>query len=265
MLQSSRVLQEPLCSFFVYDDRKKDPRAISIYTMTDNNKYQKWYDHLIDRARNRTIEGYVEKHHIVPRSLGGTDEESNLVKLTAREHVIAHMLLPRFVDEPRKMWYALWCMVNTNGIKVNSRLYEQVRVEGHQKLVASPEWLESVNKACLERAKNNLEWRHNNKIAIQKLSKDPEWLRKVKEGNQKKAKDPEWLRKVKENNQKKAQDPLHRAKLKVAWERRKQKQNQDPAYKLFKTEYTKAGWATRRKKRLPVSQEPLSPPPINSF
>ena len=215
---------------------------------TYKNKYQKWYNLIIDRARNRTIEGYVEVHHIVPKSLGGTDEERNLVALTAREHLVAHMLLPRFVENKKPMWYALWCMVNTNGIKVNSRLYEQVRVEGHQKLVASPEWLESVNKACLERAKNNLEWRHNNKIAIQKLSKDPEWLRKVKE-----------------NNQKKAQDPLHRAKLKVAWERRKQKQNQDPAYKLFKTEYTKAGWATRRKKRLPVSQEPLSPPPINSF
>ena len=97
--------------------------------MTDNNKYQKWYDQLISRARTRTIEGYVERHHIVPKSLGGTDEESNLVKLTAREHVIAHMLLPRFVENKKPMWHALWCMVNTNGIKVNSRLYEQAKIE----------------------------------------------------------------------------------------------------------------------------------------
>ena len=59
---------------------------------TDNNKYQKWYDQLIGRARNRTIEGYVERHHIVPKSLGGTNEKGNLVALTAREHWIAHML-----------------------------------------------------------------------------------------------------------------------------------------------------------------------------
>ena len=97
--------------------------------MTDNNKYQKWYDQLISRARNRTIEGYVERHHIVPKSLGGTDEKSNLVKLTAREHLIAHMLLPRFVENKKPMWHALWCMVNTNGIKVNSRLYEQAKIE----------------------------------------------------------------------------------------------------------------------------------------
>ena len=97
--------------------------------MTDNNKYQKWYDQLISRARTRTIEGYVERHHIVPKSLGGTDEKSNLVKLTAREHLIAHMLLPRFVENKKPMWHALWCMVNTNGIKVNSRLYEQAKIE----------------------------------------------------------------------------------------------------------------------------------------
>lgn len=214
--------------------------------MKENNKYQRWYNSLIGRARNRVIDGYFEKHHVVPRSLGGTDDESNLVKLTAREHVIAHMLLPRFVDEPKKMWYALWCMVNTNGIRVNSRLYEQARVEGHQQLVASAEWLKSVNKAATKR-KHNPTWRKNKALA-----------------NQKQAQDPEWKHINKEKNQKQAQDPAYRAKLKAAWVRRKEKQNQDPEYKRFKAEYTKAGWTTRRKKRLPVSQEPLSPPPVVS-
>ena len=96
---------------------------------TDNNKYQKWYDHLIDRARNRTIEGYVERHHIVPKSLGGTDEESNLVDLTAREHLIAHMLLPRFAENKKPMWQALWCMVHMGEVKLTGRLYEQVKIE----------------------------------------------------------------------------------------------------------------------------------------
>ena len=97
--------------------------------MTDNNKYQKWYDQLISRARTRTIEGYVERHHIVPKSLGGTDEKSNLVKLTAREHLIAHMLLPRFVENKKPMWQAVWMMMNTQGRKLTGRLYEQARIE----------------------------------------------------------------------------------------------------------------------------------------
>ena len=96
---------------------------------TYNNKYQKWYDQLIDRARNRTIKGYVERHHIVPKSLGGTDEESNLVDLTAREHLIAHMLLPRFAENKKPMWQALWCMVHMGEVKLTGRLYEQVKIE----------------------------------------------------------------------------------------------------------------------------------------
>ena len=208
------------------------------------NKYQVWYDQLIERARNRVITGYYEKHHIVPKSLGGANDESNLVKLTAREHVMAHMLLPRFVEEPSKMWYALWCMVNTNGVKVNSRLHEQARVEGHQKLVASTEWLESVNKAATKR-KHNQTWRKNKILANQKLAQDPEWRRINKE-----------------KNQKQAQDPVYRAKLKAAWVCRKEKQNQDPEYKRYKAEYTKAGWKTRRKKG---SQFPRSPLPLHQL
>jgi hypothetical protein len=56
-------------------------------------KYDKIYDDLIERARGRLIEGYVEKHHIVPKCMGGSDDASNLVSLTPEEHYIAHQLL----------------------------------------------------------------------------------------------------------------------------------------------------------------------------
>jgi len=214
--------------------------------MKENNKYQKWYNQLIDRARDRVINGYFEVHHIVPKSLGGANDESNLVKLTAREHVVAHMLLPRFVENNDKLWYALWCMVNTNGIKVNGRLYEAARVEGHQKLVQDPTWIKNVQLAANLR-KLNPRWRENKKTANQKLAQDPVWREKNAE-----------------KNKRQGQDPEYRAKLKAAWVKRKERQSQDPAYKIFKAERTKAGWATRRKKRLPVSQEPLSPPPFSS-
>ena len=95
---------------------------------TKDNKYHTWYNSLVERARNRAIEGYVERHHIIPKSLGGTDESSNIVALTAREHLIAHMLLPRFVEQPGKMWCALWGMMNRNEVRVTCRLYEQARI-----------------------------------------------------------------------------------------------------------------------------------------
>lgn len=62
----------------------------------DRNKYQKWYEQLIAGTRSRAKpDGYTERHHIVPRSLGGRNNKTNIVVLTAREHFVAHLLLYR--------------------------------------------------------------------------------------------------------------------------------------------------------------------------
>lgn len=56
--------------------------------------YQRQYDLLITKGLSRIRpDGYVERHHILPKSLGGTNEKSNIVVLTAREHWVAHLLL----------------------------------------------------------------------------------------------------------------------------------------------------------------------------
>lgn len=55
--------------------------------------YKKVYDELmlsrLDRVCNDDF--YYEKHHIIPKSLGGTNKKDNLVKLTPKEHFLAHM------------------------------------------------------------------------------------------------------------------------------------------------------------------------------
>ena len=58
--------------------------------------YQKIYDRLIQKRLDNLItkeQCYCETHHILPRCLGGSDDKSNLVNLTAREHFVAHKLL----------------------------------------------------------------------------------------------------------------------------------------------------------------------------
>jgi hypothetical protein len=56
---------------------------------------ERLYAALINNAQMRGLgKGvYFEKHHILPRGMGGKDEVSNLVRLTAREHFLAHWLL----------------------------------------------------------------------------------------------------------------------------------------------------------------------------
>ena len=108
-----------------------------------SNKYSKLYFKIISNAQNRVNEGYTEKHHILPKSLGGTDEPENLVELTAREHYLCHYLLTKFTEgvHRRRMLFAFKAMnmksKTTKGRKFNSRLYEYFK--------------ESLSKATSER------------------------------------------------------------------------------------------------------------------
>jgi hypothetical protein len=99
------------------------------------NKYTKWYYSIIETAKNRIIEGYTEKHHIIPRCFGGTDNSDNLVELTAREHYICHLLLTKMLEgsDKYKMIYGYLIMAqgksryNQRDYKINSRLYESIK------------------------------------------------------------------------------------------------------------------------------------------
>lgn len=69
--------------------------------------YQKHYDILITRARTRILEGYTERHHILPKCMGGTDHLANLVELTPEEHYVAHQLLVKIYPDEGKLTYAV--------------------------------------------------------------------------------------------------------------------------------------------------------------
>jgi hypothetical protein len=55
---------------------------------------------------------YVEKHHILPRRLGGGNETANIVRLTAADHFFAHLLLAKI--HGGDMWAPLVLMVGGN-------------------------------------------------------------------------------------------------------------------------------------------------------
>lgn len=63
-----------------------------------NNKYRQWYYNIIQNRLSNPATGYTERHHILPKSLGGSNEQSNLVALTAREHYLCHLLLIKITN-----------------------------------------------------------------------------------------------------------------------------------------------------------------------
>jgi hypothetical protein len=103
--------------------------------------YQKIYNQIIERAKNRKLEGYKEKHHIIPKCLGGDNNKENLVELTAREHFLCHMLLCEIHPDENKLKHALFLMaIGKQKVKektyiIGSRVYERLKFEYSQMLV----------------------------------------------------------------------------------------------------------------------------------
>lgn len=92
--------------------------------------YQKIYNNLIDRAIRRISEGYVEKHHIIPRCLGGSDDKENIVNLYPEEHYLAHLILCKINKGNSKLLYAAMNMASgamINNGKRNNKAYGWLR------------------------------------------------------------------------------------------------------------------------------------------
>lgn len=90
-------------------------------------------DILNTRGRFACGDEYCERHHIVPRCMGGKDSDDNLIDLYAREHFIAHKLLARENPENEKLVYAWNMMATTKGrgqqrYKITPEEYEEVKV-----------------------------------------------------------------------------------------------------------------------------------------
>ena len=96
--------------------------------------YTKHYNALIERAKGRKLDCYTEKHHIMPKCLGGSDENENLVELTAREHYIAHQLLVKMHPENYGLISAVSYMTCGNPERMNNRLYGWVREKLSEKI-----------------------------------------------------------------------------------------------------------------------------------
>lgn len=101
------------------------------------SKYSKLYYKITSNAKQRITEGYTELHHIIPQSMGGSNDKENLVELTAREHFICHWLLIKMTEgkDRSKMLYALNGMKAENRYqqryhtKITARVYEKYRIE----------------------------------------------------------------------------------------------------------------------------------------
>ena len=110
------------------------------------------YQSIIDRAKSENrVKGqgaYYESHHVIPRSMGGSNHSDNLVLLTGREHFICHLILARMYPD-QSIAHAAFKMACVNNGKygiITSRIYESLR-SIHAKRVSEDE--EAARKKSL--------------------------------------------------------------------------------------------------------------------
>jgi hypothetical protein len=93
-------------------------------TFLDNESTQEYFD-LINTAKTQKIDSNTryENHHIVPKSLGGSNNSINLVTLSNKEHFRAHRLLTEMTTgkNKAKMVYAFWTMANVKNQHQSTR------------------------------------------------------------------------------------------------------------------------------------------------
>lgn len=118
--------------------------------------YKEIYNQLINTRKvlnRKSGDGnYYEKHHIIPVSCGGSDDEDNIVLLTFKEHYISHLLLIHVYSGPlkRSMYYALWRMssksTNHKQRILSASQYETCRKAGLIAKLGHPVKISTRNK-----------------------------------------------------------------------------------------------------------------------
>lgn len=96
--------------------------------------YKEFIQNILDTRGRFGIpkEEYKERHHIIPKCMGGTNDEENLIDLYAREHFVAHQLIASENPSCNALHYALWNMANMTGAtgeryKLTPEEYENIR------------------------------------------------------------------------------------------------------------------------------------------
>jgi len=121
-------------------------------------------------AKNRTFLTYFENHHILPKCLGGTNDNENLILLTAREHYIAHYLLAKIYPDAG-LAQAIWKMTYSgNYVNVGSLSYSRERKKYIEKFTGKGSPCYGVPKTG----------EHRTKLSIANLGKKHSPLTKTK-------------------------------------------------------------------------------------
>ena len=154
--------------------------------------YKEFISNILDtRGRFACRDEYKERHHIVPKCMGGTDDKNNLIDLYAREHFEAHRLLALENKNEKGLQYAWWAMsIQTNAYtkeryRITAQEYEEVRT-----VIANLQRGKPLSESTKKKLSNAMKGRKISKetrIKMSKAHKGRKWsdeqLKNVRKSN----------------------------------------------------------------------------------
>ena len=102
--------------------------------------YEAHYIALIEKhgVVSKPKNGYYERHHILPKCMGGRDTSDNLIYLSARCHLLAHWLLMNAFPKVKGLKTAYATMCTRDGLRLSPVMYQLAKeaVSGNNSMLA---------------------------------------------------------------------------------------------------------------------------------
>lgn len=148
-----------------------------------NSHHLDRYNRFIDRMKIQVVNGYCEKHHILPRSLGGSDEASNLVLLTPRQHYIAHWMLWKIYGGAMAVAFDYMNGIKRYGNRLPSKVIAALKLDVSKRISERPVSDETREKQRQAKLGRKLSPEHIEKVRRTRIGKKmgPEFAAKVSE------------------------------------------------------------------------------------
>lgn len=122
-------------------------------------RYSDRYRKIISHYQKAEVTGFTERHHIMPKCMGGNDEGKNLVYLPPKAHFIVHYLLTKMYPDNKKLKHAFAMMGVSNqhqDRKQTGKLYEFSKKARSEALTGQPrpEWVKKKLRRPKSRTEN---------------------------------------------------------------------------------------------------------------
>lgn len=124
-------------------------------------KYADFIQNILDTRGRFNCNGYKERHHIVPKCMGGTNNDDNLIDLYAQEHFLAHKMLATENQDNYKLSHAFWRMCQ---VRSKNNLHVDISPEDYaeaRKLHAQAMSNRKINNLTREKLSQRIQGKAN--------------------------------------------------------------------------------------------------------